>query len=406
MASVLRIPLVGADGTEAGLTHTVIGGDLLPVEPVVDYLQFLRDTESSPNTVAAYARGLAAWWTVLEHSAHTWEDFPVGMFGVFLDYLRTGDLPGVIRVGEVQEPPAKSTVALRAAAVHAFYRFHADTSGLQGPYQRLYSTRGKRGRSQYQGMLTGVGRAKDKPRPVFTVRNPAAAMTPILVPAQVRAILDGCSTWDGRRWSGSESALRDRLLFAVLVETGMRIGEALSLRHCDFHAGTGQTPWIDIEARQDHPHGERAKSGRPRRIFIGDDLESLYSAYVWQLVDRGVDLEVPDLATHFVFVNLAGGKLFEPMRVESIYSKIRSLKSRPELELPPRWSPHWLRHTHATALLLAGAPPHMVMRRLGHLDMQTTVNTYGWVTEDAELRSIGDWHNFTAGWKGLHDGHT
>jgi integrase/recombinase XerD len=72
--------------------------------------------------------------------------------------------------------------------------------------------------------------------------------------------------------------------------------------------------------------------------------------------------------------------------------------------LPPDWSPHWLRHTHATALLLAGVPEHVVMRRLGHADVQTTLSTYGWVTQDAAMRSLAEWKNYVAGWKGLHDG--
>ncbi|MET0994845.1 MAG: hypothetical protein ABWY20_12590 [Mycobacterium sp.] len=28
--------------------------------------------------------------------------------------------------------------------------------------------------------------------------------------------------------------------------------------------------------------------------------------------------------------------------------------------------------------------------------------TYGWVTEDAEMRTLGQWKNYVAGWKGLH----
>ena len=39
------------------------------------------------------------------------------------------------------------------------------------------------------------------------------------------------------------------------------------------------------------------------------------------------------------------------------------------------------RHTHATALLLAGVPVHVVSRRLGHADVQTTLETYAHVTE-------------------------
>src|SRR5690606_37838333 len=37
---------------------------------------------------------------------------------------------------------------------------------------------------------------------------------------------------------------------------------------------------------------------------------------------------------------------------------------------------HELRHTHATPLPPAGVPPKIVSERLGHADIQTTLNTY------------------------------
>ena len=46
---------------------------------------------------------------------------------------------------------------------------------------------------------------------------------------------------------------------------------------------------------------------------------------------------------------------------------------------------------------------HVVSRRLGHLDVQTTLNTYAHVTEDAEMRAVADWKAFTGGWRvGAH----
>ena len=45
----------------------------------------------------------------------------------------------------------------------------------------------------------------------------------------------------------------------------------------------------------------------------------------------------------------------------------------------------------------------MVSRRLGHVDVQTTLNTYAHVTEDAEMRAAADWKAFTTGWRvGAH----
>ncbi|OBG81716.1 transposase [Mycobacterium sp. E802] len=397
MARTQRIAL-----TDQPDTYTVLGADHLPIAAAEEFLQFLRDDTASPNTVKAYAAGLAAWWTLLEHTGTDWREISTAMFGQFLAYLRTGDLPGTARIGAPPTWLGPASTQLRAAAVLACYRYHADAHGLAGPYQRLFTSRGARGRSRYIPMLAGVGPPRPKERSVYRVRRGNLAATPVLLPAQVSAILDGCATQDGHVWSGPASGLRDRLLFATLAETGMRLGEALSLRHHDVHLGTGATPYIEVAGRQDHPRGARGKTLRGRRIYIGDDLEALYSSYVWHLVDQGADLALPDLNTHFVFVNLVAGQRFAPMRAETVYAKVDSLTRRCSGSLPKGWTPHWLRHTHATALLLSGAPPHVVMRRLGHADIQTTLSTYGWVTEDAEMRTVAQWRNYVAGWKGLH----
>lgn len=82
-----------------------------------------------------------------------------------------------------------------------------------------------------------------------------------------------------------------------------------------------------------------------------------------------------------------------------MYATVRRVKRQHTGAHPHDWTPHWFRHTHATALLLSGCPPHVVMRRLGHLDVQTTLSVYGWVTQDAELRAVADWRSFAHGWK-------
>ncbi len=384
------------------VTYTVVGADHLPIAPAAQYLTFLRDSAASPNTVRSYAMGLAQWFTVLEHTGDAWDDFPTTVFGSYLRYLRTGELPGATRIGPPGQKLAASSLPPRAAAVLSMYRFHADAGTTEVPYRRLFTQRGSwRRYRRYIGFLDGVGPRRDNDHPVYPLRTPNRSTTPVLAPQQVLTILDGCSMQCDGQWSGGPVGVRNRLFFAVLAETGMRLGEALSLRHSDFHVGAGGTPYISIAARQDHPHGARAKTG-PRRLYIGDDLEALYSEYVWQLVSMNADVAVEDLSTHFVFVNLQRGTVFSPMRPENVYDKVRALRAT-HPSLPPDWSPHWLRHTHATALLLNGVPEHVVMRRLGHSDVQTTLSTYGWVTEDAAMRSLAGWKNFVAGWKGLHD---
>lgn len=67
------------------------------------------------------------------------------------------------------------------------------------------------------------------------------------------------------------------------------------------------------------------------------------------------------------------------------------------------WTPHWWRHTHATALLLSEAHEHVVMRRMGHADVHTTLTLYSWVTEDAKLKTLANWKPFTTNWRGLEE---
>jgi integrase/recombinase XerD len=42
---------------------------------------------------------------------------------------------------------------------------------------------------------------------------------------------------------------------------------------------------------------------------------------------------------------------------------------------------------------------HVVMRRLGHADIQTTIDQYGWVSEDAQMRAVAGWQRLCEGWR-------
>jgi integrase/recombinase XerD len=379
-------------------TWTVTGDDHLPVGPVEEYLEFLRIAQQcSPNTVRSYATSLARWWEYLTAAGVAWDQVSLPFFVSFVAWLRTGLPAGVARLPAAEEDGrlAESTIASRVTAVLSFYRYHADV-GQVPVAGRLYRARTLSG--QYLPGLVHLRRDAQRPAPAVRVRQPAARPVPVLTPAQVKAIVDACAKWDpaSGEWTGS---VRDRLLFAALAETGMRLGELLSTQHCDWHAGRGQTPFVEVVPRQDHPAGVRCKSGRYRRIYISDELERLHSEYIWQLCDAGAHDQV-DLRGHFVFVNLRGGQRLAPMRPETVYDKVASLKRQLSGRVPAGWTPHWFRHTHASALLLSGAREHVVMRRLGHADIQTTLNLYGWVTEDAELRALADWRSFCSGWRG------
>lgn len=105
----------------------------------------------------AYCAGLAEWFTVLEHTGHAWVDFPTTLFGQFLRYLRTGDLPGAARIGAPTQKLAASSLQPRAAAVLSMYRYHADAHGTDVPYGRLFTSRGSWRRYRREELFDGVG---------------------------------------------------------------------------------------------------------------------------------------------------------------------------------------------------------------------------------------------------------
>lgn len=377
-------------------TWTVVDYQYSVVEPVERYLEFGRQSGFSPNTIKAYARGLAQWWTYLEQQAKRWDAVSIRDFGNFLGAVRTGEFDPKVRPLAAEPVIGESTVQLRLRAVMSFYRYQAGCGHDVAPF--LYDQiRGRN--SRYLAFLEHVARRGPRRRAAVRVRQVHREL-PVLAPDSVRKLLDAEATYHKAEgeWHGE---LRYHLLWSLLAETGMRLGEALALQHRDWDTGRSSTATIYIADRP-HPHGLAAKSGS-RRLHVGSRLDRLYADYIWWLCDRGGDAAIPDWDKGYIFCNTKREPLYAALRPESVYSHLRSMKRRLP-ELPPRMTPHWFRHTHATALLLAGTPLHVVSRRLGHQSIQTTINTYGHVTEDAELEALANWREVVADWtEGNHD---
>ena len=75
-----------------------------------------------------------------------------------------------------------------------------------------------------------------------------------------------------------------------------------------------------------------------------------------------------------VFTNLKN-KFINPQKIGQ---KIRPICKKIDLK---EITPHGFRHTHCSLLFEAGASIKEVQERLGHADIQTTMNIYAHVTE-------------------------
>ncbi|KWR91478.1 tyrosine-type recombinase/integrase [Cupriavidus sp. IDO] len=182
---------------------------------------------------------------------------------------------------------------------------------------------------------------------------------------------------------------RDRLLLALLVQTGLRASEVAALTWADFElqSGRSRTFWT-VRIRQ-------ANGGDDQLVPCDNAMDELAR------FRRLVGLPPAPSATDTIAVipAIGGGrqraapvvdplelqrKLGRPLRTrQGIYAIVRAafaeaadrLEREHQGEQATRLraaSTQWLRHTHATHLLRAGVPVTDVQRALRHRDINTT----------------------------------
>jgi len=354
----MRVQRVLMPGSGAE-SWTLLGEDHVPVEPVERFLAFLASIERSPNTVKAYAHDLKDWFVFLNRRGLDWRAVTLEDVAGYVAWLR---LPPVARDGRVVVLPtvehhcAASSVNRKLAALTSFCEFHARHGERLGGLLVTRGLAGWRGSAvtSYRPFLHHV--VKGAPRRRTVSLAVPVARPQVLTVTQVQAVLDGCVH------------LRDRLLFALLLDTGMRIGEALGLRHEDVAVAEGQVTIVP----RDNDNRARVKAGRLRTIPASSELMRLYADYLHR--------EYGTLDSDYVFANLWAEPRGHPLAYPAVYDLVGRLRRRTGVV----FGPHLFRHTYATWLLRRGAGMDSVKELLGHASITTTVDTYGHLTvEDA-----------------------
>jgi integrase/recombinase XerC len=138
--------------------------------------------------------------------------------------------------------------------------------------------------------------------------------------------------------------VRDKLMFEVLYQTGIRSSELVNLRD------------VNVDKQQIKVLGKRNKE---RIIPIGEQLG--------ELINRYRDLRKELLANNDYFFVLNSGKKLYPKFVYRKINKYLGLVT--DLE---KKSPHVMRHTFATHMLNNGAGLEALKELLGHASLSAT----------------------------------
>lgn len=341
-------------------TWILLGDDFLPVEPVEEFLSYLRNIERSPNTIRAYAYHLKLYWEYLTDSNLEWTAVKITDLAEFMSWLRSPNPSGVVSMVEQEAKRTEATVNAVLTSVCMLYDFQEKTG--KAPHIPLYHSKVMPGR-RYKSFLHHITKGK----PVKT------RLLKLKVPRRLPKTL---STEQIEQLVGACNRVRDKFLICLLHESGMRIGQALGLRHEDIESWDNL---IHVVPRDDNANNARAKASNSYTVDVSQRLMGLYTEYVEEFMDV-----LGDNLSDYVFVNLWDGKIGSPLTYNAVMDLFRRLKRKTGIAMPLH--PHMLRHTHATGLIQSGMEMAYVQKRLNHASIQTTIDTYVHLTnQDMKL---------------------
>lgn len=191
-------------------------------------------------------------------------------------------------------------------------------------------------------------------------------------------------------------------IFAVMIGTGMRVGEVTGLRWCDidFHGGIIEVNHTLVYYNHAENgcyfniHTPKTKAGI-RKIPMLDSVKDAFLQEKKYQESNGIKCAVTiDGYTDFIFINRFGGVQHQGTLNKAIRRIIRDCneaqfnKNNSPQVILPKFSCHSLRHTFTTRLVEEGVNIKVVQDVLGHKDVKTTLDIYTDVTQELKQREF------------------
>lgn len=341
------------------------------------WLQFMTRAGRSQNTVKGYGSRIAEYlsWTGLTAD---WRAVSLSHLALWRRLVET--TPYEKSRGKLAIRTAK-TVNLWITPLHSFYQW-ADAEGLL-----VSDVANRMTQLKYFAPGTGAGGEHGVRRRVLVdelrVNDDSERQ-------EIPAWIDDAAA--RQRLISLKLPSRDRFLIDLLYDTGIRIGEALSLFTDDLHFGGGSRalncneadPHFHVRVGNPTENGALAK-GPARLMYVSDRLVESYIDYILERRSLAED----DKSRH-VFVNLysRGASRGLAMSYHGAKKLIRRCSGKINFAMS---GPHILRHTFATRLLHGiDCEPQaldVVQLLMGHASIEST-RVYTHATESIKKAAM------------------
>lgn len=185
--------------------------------------------------------------------------------------------------------------------------------------------------------------------------------------------------------AAKDTDLKKYTLFRLLAYSGMRIGECLALTWHDLNYKNNTIAINKTLARTKNGIKIQTPKTKSSNRVISLDTETIQVLKMWQLEQRKqlLKLGINAMNKHqLIFSNSKNSFIIVP----TVRLAIKQIAKKAGIHLI---TSHGFRHTHATLLFASGMDIKQVQARLGHSNVQTTLNIYTHAIQDKQDK-IGD----------------
>ncbi len=327
-----------------------------PVPEVMNYLKFLDNQGKARNTLRLSCYQLQNYYRFLEEAGKDYRDVTIDDIARFMAWLRNPDLLKKVVPLRLEPARKEQTINENIDRVISFYDYLVRRGGLENRLSGKLVKFITHPQRNYKGFLYGIAENRPSRSSILKMPVPQREIRRIKKEEAV-TLLGECTN------------VRDYFLLYLLFETGMRIGEALSLWLEDFDLDGLKISVTDRGELENLAEIKTVHS--PRKLDCTQELTDLFMGYI-------CEVHTCDINTNHVFLKLRGNNAGKPMDYTDVDNLFRTLRKKTGIRI----TPHVFRHTSLSLLYADGWAPELLRIRAGHKNIYTTINTYIHPTEE------------------------
>lgn len=336
------------------ISFAVVDKNFKIIEEILLFTHYLEIKNISLNTIEQYCRNLKEYFIWLESEQIKFYDVQPKNIINFISYL-----------DKKNETYSANTLNNILASVSSFYQYYETIGG--------YIERNPVSKSQNNNNSFIVHKVYKNQVETSYFKRKTRNKTKVkrLLPQQVSTLYHSVE----QCCSNEEIYSRNKLLFKLLYESGMRIGECLGLRLNDYSEPDPSKEFGEIYVvRHDNPyHKDHSVKTNERIIPVSMDLIFELDEYVCNYRPQFENIDT-------IFVNHGNRNNGTYMKRSNITKFFNQLSSITGIH----FSAHSLRHTHASELAEFGYDQLYISNRLGHSSIEST-NKYVHISLESQI---------------------